>query len=116
MTFRTAALAATAAALTLAGTTAALTAQAQTPATPDSQWRASSTTLATLLQDGYRIVAVVNDARGNAGPADTIFVQRDQSAFKCVDPLQPDARTKPAAPSCYELMPPSGAAPASEPK
>ncbi|OLL29788.1 hypothetical protein BTH42_20310 [Burkholderia sp. SRS-W-2-2016] len=114
MTFRTAAFAATAAAITLAGTTA-LTAQAQTPTTSNDQWRAASTTLATLLQDGYKIVAVVNNgAHGNAAPADTIFVQRDQSAFKCIDPQQPDPKAK--APACYELVPPGGAAPASESK
>ncbi|NML33577.1 hypothetical protein [Paraburkholderia antibiotica] len=116
MTFRTVALAAITAALTLAGTAAALTAQAQTP--PNDQWRTSTTTLATLLQDGYKIVAVVNDTRGSAVPADTIFVQRDQSAFKCIDPQQqPDGKTKPsAAPACYELVPPSSAAAASESK
>jgi hypothetical protein len=113
MTFRTVALAASTAALTLAGTTAALTAhaQAQNPNTSDSQWRASSTMLATLLQDGYKIVAVVNN-----GPAETIFVQRDQSAFKCIDPQQPDAKAKSSAAGCYELVPPSSAAPASESK
>jgi hypothetical protein len=112
MTFRTVALAATTAALTLAGMAAALGAQAQTPGTSDSQWRASSTMLATLLQDGYKIVAVVNN-----GPADTIFVQRDQSAFKCIDPQQADAKAKPSAASgCYELVPPSGGAPASDSK
>ncbi|RZF29990.1 hypothetical protein EVC45_10375 [Paraburkholderia sp. UYCP14C] len=108
MTFRTVALAATTAALT----TAALTAHAQTPTPSDSQWRASSTMLATLLQDGYKIVAVVNN-----GPADTIFVQRDQSAFKCIDPQQADGKAKTSvAPGCYELVPPSGTAPASESK
>src|SRR5579871_2818008 len=81
MTFRTATLA-TAASLALVCATVTFAAQAQTSAAPDSQWRASPTTLATLLQDGYKIVAVVNGVRGNAGPADTIFVQRDQSAFK----------------------------------
>ncbi|EEA01259.1 conserved hypothetical protein [Burkholderia sp. H160] len=112
MTFRTVALAATTAALTLAGTTATLTAQAQTPTPSNSQWRASSTMLATLLQDGYKIVAVVN-----TGPTDTIFVQRDQSAFKCIDPQQPDAKAKTSTASgCYELVPPSGPAAASEPK
>ncbi|APA86691.1 hypothetical protein BJG93_15780 [Paraburkholderia sprentiae WSM5005] len=111
MTFRTVALAATSAALALAGTTATRTAHAQAPTPSDSQWRASSTMLATLLQDGYRIVAVVNN-----GPADTIFVQRDQSAFKCIDP-QPDTKAKTsAAPGCYELVPPTSAAPASESK
>ncbi|MCC8394057.1 hypothetical protein LJ656_15780 [Paraburkholderia sp. MMS20-SJTR3] len=115
MTFRPAALAITAAALALAGTTAAFTAQAQSPTTSDSQWRTASTTLATLLQNGYKIVAVVNGApHGNAAAADTIFVQRDQSAFKCIDPQQPDPKAKP--PVCYELVPPSGAAPASESK
>lgn len=114
MTFRTAALATAAASLTVLGATCSLTAQAQTP--PDSQWRASPMTLSTLLQNGYKIVAVVNGAQSNAGPADTIFVQRDQSAFKCIDPQQPDARTKTAiaAPTCLELVPPSGSAPATD--
>ncbi len=112
MTFRTAALAAATASLAFAGAASALTAQAQTSL--DSQWRASATTLATLLQNGYKIVAVVNGAHGNGGTADTIFVQRDQSAFKCIDPQQPDAKTKP--PACFELAPPSGPAAASEAK
>jgi len=116
MTFRTTALTVAAASLAFAGALSTPTAQAQT--SPDSQWRASSTTLATLLQNGYKIVAVVNDAHGSAGPADTIFVQRDQSAFKCIDTQQPDAKTKsPAAPpACFELAPPSGPAAASEAK
>lgn len=116
MTFRTAALAVVAAAITLLAAASPLSANAQTP--PDSQWRTSALTLSTLLQDGYKIVAVVNGAHGNAGSADTIFVQRDQSAFKCVDPQQPDAKSKtPAAPAaCFELVQPSGAAAASEAK
>ena len=88
MTFRTAALAVATASIAFLGAHCRVTAQAQTP--PDSQWRTSPTTLSTLLQDGYKIVAVVNGAHGSAGPADTIFVQRDQSAFKCIDPQQPD--------------------------
>lgn len=114
MTFRTAALAAATTSIALLGAASAFTADAQTP--PDSQWRTSSTTLSTLLQNGYKIVAVVNGARGNAGPADTIFVQRDQSAFKCIDPEQPDARTKTsiAPPACFELVPLSGTAPSTE--
>ncbi|EIF29760.1 hypothetical protein BCh11DRAFT_05217 [Burkholderia sp. Ch1-1] len=110
MTFRTAMLAVAAVSITFLGGTAASAAQAQTPS--DSQWRTSATTLSTLLQDGYKIVAVVNGAHGNAGPAETIFVQRDQSAFKCIDPQQPDAKTKTsvAPPACFELVPPSGAA------
>jgi hypothetical protein len=116
MTFRTAALAAATASLALLGAASTLSAQAQTA--PDSQWRTSPITLSTLLQDGYKIVAVVNGAHGTAGPADTIFVQRDQSAFKCIDPQQPDARTKAslAPPACFELVPPSGGAPAAESK
>jgi hypothetical protein len=116
MTFRTAALAAATASIALAGSACALTAHAQTPS--DSQWRPSSMTLPTLLQNGYRIVAVVNGAQGAAGPADTIFVQRDQSAFKCIDSQQPDAKAKPSStpPGCFELVPPSGAAAASEAK
>ncbi|RDK04650.1 hypothetical protein [Paraburkholderia lacunae] len=73
----------------------------------DGQWRASPLALSTLLQDGYKIVAVINGAHGSAGMADTIFVQRDQSAFKCIDPSPPDAKTKAA---CFELVQPSGAA------
>jgi len=107
--------AATVVSVALLGAAATLSAAAQTTASSDSQWRASPTTLATLLQDGYRIVAVVNGVRGNAGPADTIFVQRDQSAYKCIDPQQADAKTK-AAPACYELAPPSGGAATSESK
>ena len=97
------------------GATFAFDASAQ-PA-PDSQWRATPTTLSTLLQDGYKIVAVVNDARGSVGPADTIFVQRDQSAFKCIDPqTDPKTKTQIAAPACFELVPPSGPAAASDAK
>lgn len=107
MTSRIAALAAS---IALLASTAAFAAQAQTPS--DSQWRTSATTLSTLLQDGYKIVAVVNGAHGNGASADTIFVQRDQSAFKCIDPQQPDmgTRTSVARPACFELVPPSGVA------
>jgi hypothetical protein len=116
MTFRTATLAVATASIALLSGAAAFAAQAQT--SPDSQWRASATTLSTLLQDGYKIVAVVNGAHGSAGPADTIFVQRDQSAFKCIDPQQPDAKTRTsvAPPACFELVPPSGASGTSESK
>lgn len=108
MTFRFAALAAATASLTIVGAASALTVHAQTP--PDGQWRATPTTLFTLLQNGYKIVAVVNGARGNASSADTIFVQRDQSAFKCIDPQQPDAKSKSATlpPACFELAQPPG--------
>ncbi|MGF6773088.1 hypothetical protein P3T18_005593 [Paraburkholderia sp. GAS199] len=105
MTFRTTLLAASAF-VALFGAAHASIADAQTP--PDSQWRTSPLTLSNLLQDGYKIAAVVNGARGNAGVADTIFVQRDQSAFKCIDPQQSDAKTKAA---CFELVQPSGPAP-----
>ncbi|NPT53379.1 hypothetical protein [Paraburkholderia elongata] len=109
MTFRTAALAVATASVALVTAASSLCANAQTP--PDSQWRASPITLPTLLQDGYKIVAVVNGARVNAGSADTIFVQRDQSAFKCIDPSPADAKARAA---CFELVQPSGAAPESK--
>ncbi|WP_341314359.1 hypothetical protein WN982_03240 [Paraburkholderia sp. IMGN_8] len=102
MTFRTTAATASAVILFAASS---LTAHAETA--PDGQWRANPITLSTLLQDGYKIVAVVNGAHFSAGSADTIFVQRDQSAFKCIDPSQSDAKTKAA---CFELVQPSGAA------
>jgi hypothetical protein len=104
MTSRTAALAAATVSIALLGA-------AHAQSAPDSQWRSSPLTLSTLLQDGYKIVAVVNETHG-AVPADTIFVQRDQSAFKCIDPQQTDAkaRTTVGSPACYELVPPSGAA------
>ena len=116
MPFRTAALTAAALSITLLGATSALNVHAQSA--PDSQWRSTPLTLSTLLQDGYKIVAVVNNAPGSAGPGDTIFVQRDQSAFKCIDPQQPDskARTTVVSPACYELVPPSGAAPGTDSK
>lgn len=120
-TFRTAALAVVIASTALLAAASPVIANAQTPT--DSQWRASPLTLSTLLQDGYKIVAVVNGAHANGGPAnggpaDTIFVQRDQSAFKCIDPQQPDAKSKtPAAPpACVELVQPSGAPAVSEAK
>ena len=115
MAFRTAARTVAATAALLAAV-APLAANAQTP--PSSQWRASPITLSSLLQDGYKIVAVVNGAHINGGSADTIFVQRDQSAFKCVDPQQPDAKSKTPAtpPACFELVPPSGASAGSEAK
>jgi hypothetical protein len=115
MTFRFAASAAATISVAIATTCLAPPAHAQTP--PDSQWRATSTTLSTLLQDGFKIVAVVNDNGGNAGPADTIFVQRDQSAFKCIDP-QTDlkAKTRTAPPACFELVPPSGPVPGPDAK
>ncbi|ASL44662.1 hypothetical protein bAD24_I14350 [Burkholderia sp. AD24] len=107
-----------AAAVVLVAAASALAAQAQAQTPPDSQWRTTPTTLSTLLQDGYKIVAVVNSTRGSAGSADTIFVQRDQSAFKCIDPQQPDAKTRTplTPPACFELVPPAGAAPTSESK
>jgi len=110
MTFRTATFAVVTASLAFLGGAAASAVQAQTP--PDSQWRTSSATLSTLLQNGYKIVAVVNGAQGSAGPADTVFVQRDQSAFKCFDPQQSDAKTRASVtpPACFELVPPSGSA------
>jgi hypothetical protein len=112
MTFRTAARAAATVSIALLCAASPLCVQAQTPT--DNQWRASQTTLSTLLQNGYKIVAVVNTPRGDGGPADTIFVQRDQSAFKCIDPQGPDAGKK--AQGCYELAPPTGAATGSEAK
>lgn len=119
MTYRTAtSTVVTASLLTALTAVSSLNAQAQTPP-PDSQWRATQTTLSTLLQDGYKIVAVVNSAHGSASSADTIFVQRDQSAFKCIDPQQQaEAKTKTAAtpPVCYELVPPVGAPVNAEPK
>ncbi|CAB3648696.1 hypothetical protein [Paraburkholderia rhynchosiae] len=116
MTFRTAARAVATASIALLGAASALAVQAQAPT--DNQWRVSQTTLSTLLQNGYKIVAVVNTPRGDGGPADTIFVQRDQSAFKCVDPQASDAGKDVGrkAPGCYELAPPSGAATGSEAK
>ncbi|RKE34392.1 hypothetical protein B0G76_0395 [Paraburkholderia sp. BL23I1N1] len=121
MTFRTAALAVATASTALFAAASPLFANAQanaqtntqanTQTPPDNQWRASPITLSTLLQDGYKIVAVINGARGSVGTTDTIFVQRDQSAFKCIDPAQPDAKSKAA---CFELVQPSGAAPESK--
>ncbi|CAH2926964.1 MAG: FIG00463515: hypothetical protein [uncultured Paraburkholderia sp.] len=112
MTFRTAARTVAIASVALLGAASVTATQAQTPT--DNQWRASQSTLSTLLQNGYKIVAVVNTARRDGAPADTIFVQRDQSAFKCIDPQGPEPGKK--APACYELAPPSGATTGSEAK
>ncbi|HEX7932415.1 MAG TPA: hypothetical protein VF573_04940 [Paraburkholderia sp.] len=110
MTFRIAARAVAIVSIALFGAASAPALHAQT--STDNQWRASQSTLSTLLQNGYKIVAVVNTPHGDSGPADTIFVQRDQSAFKCIDPQTPDAGKK--APGCYELAPSTGPAAASE--
>jgi hypothetical protein len=117
MTFRTAALAVAITSLALLGATSTCT-TAQAQAAPDSQWRTTQLTLATLLQDGYKIVAVVNEPHSTSGPADTIFVQRDQSAFKCIDPQQSDTKAKAtvAPPACFELVPPSGSGAATDTK
>lgn len=104
MTFRTTLLTAS---FAFAATAVSSGVTAQT--LPESQWRASPLALSNLLQDGYKIAAVVSGPRGNAGQADTIFVQRDQSAFKCIDPQQADARIKAV---CFELVQPSAPAPA----
>lgn len=113
MTFRFArlvAVAATGAALASSVTTA----HAQpAPATPyqTGQWHLSALTLSTLLQNGYKIVAAVNDPR-SAAQASTLYLQRDQSAFKCIDPQSPadaKAKTPAAAPACLELVQPATA-------
>ena len=74
----------------------------------DSQWQANPTTLATLLQDGYRIVSVIGEPHGKAGSAETFYLQRDQSAFKCVEQhaFEPKPRTPTALFGCFELVQP----------
>ena len=63
--------------------------------------RLSRSRCPTCCRTATRSPAVVSGARGNSGPVDTIFVQRDQSAFKCIDPQLSDAKIKAV---CFELV------------
>ncbi|CAG4888732.1 hypothetical protein [Paraburkholderia gardini] len=75
---------------------------------PESQWQPSQATLFTLVQDGYRIVSVIDERRGEANSTQTFYLQREQGAFKCIEQHQIDQKTRmPAAQfACFELAQP----------
>jgi hypothetical protein len=75
---------------------------------PESQWQPSQATLFTLVQDGYRIVSVIEDRRGEANSTQTFYLQREQGAFKCIErhQIEPKAHTPEAQFACFELAQP----------
>ncbi len=75
---------------------------------PESQWQPSQATLFTLVQDGYRIVSVIDERRGDANSTQTFYLQREQGAFKCIEQHQIEQRTHmPEAQfACFELAQP----------
>ncbi|MDE1182006.1 hypothetical protein [Paraburkholderia sp.] len=85
-------------------------ARAQTA--PDLQWKTvPSMTLATLVQSGYRIVAVTKmpSAAGSKSKAVTEYVlQKEASAFTCVEDGQPARASDDGASQfrCDELVQP----------
>lgn len=90
---------------------AAVTLNVHAQEAPDSEWQANPVTLATLLQDGYRIVSVIEAPRADAGSLAAFYLQRDQNAFKCLEQRQPEPQTKTPGThfSCFELVQPHAA-------
>lgn len=80
-------------------------------AAPDAQWKDQSTTLATLVQSGYRLVAVDHAPSPNTpGVLTTVYyVQKDTSMAACSEAHRVvDAKkgTKTAEFTCSELVQP----------
>lgn len=75
---------------------------------PESQWQASQATLFTLVQDGYRIVSVIEERRGEANSTQTFYLQREQGAFKCIEQhqIEPKTHASEAQFACFELAQP----------
>jgi hypothetical protein len=74
---------------------------------PSAQWKASSLSLFELVQAGYNIVAVTNDASSGQ----MFFVQKNGSAYKCTEIHVDDFNSKKFATSirCWELVKPYAA-------
>jgi hypothetical protein len=80
-------------------------------AAPDLQWKDASTTFATLIQSGYRLVAVDHaPSTGSASQLMTVYyLQKEASVFACNEARRvPDAKTGPATGefTCSELVQP----------
>jgi hypothetical protein len=75
---------------------------------PESQWQPSQATLFTLVQDGYRIVSVIDERHGEANSTQTFYLQREQGAFKCIEQhqIEQKTRTPEAQFACFELAQP----------
>jgi hypothetical protein len=86
--------------------TALLSAHAK--AEPSDQWRPSETTLATLVQSGYRIVAVTASAATTDMGTNAYYLQRDASVFRCFERRagRSSERSAFASLSCEELVQP----------
>jgi hypothetical protein len=80
----------------LAGLAVACAAHAE----PDTQWKPATTTFATLVQSGYRIVAVTDHI---------YYLQRDASVMSCPEPRGARSAATPGGGSpfgCHELVEP----------
>jgi len=76
---------------------------------PNSQWRATETTLFDLIQNGYGIVGVTSAAARSSGlPEDTYTLQKTNSVYRCVEIRAaefPATRSTPPL-RCAELVKP----------
>jgi hypothetical protein len=92
----------------------ALTARAAPPDDFAGQWQDTDKTLATLVQEGYRIVAVTSGgAAGKAASSRTeYFLQRDRSAYRCseTEAMGPGAAAGKWTVRCLELVQPASGA------
>lgn len=86
--------------------TAALSAQAVEA--PESQWQRVGLSLVDLVGRGYGITAVTNDSSPNGVSTETFFLQKGESAFKCIEVHAYDSKTKKSAAlfDCFELVTP----------
>jgi hypothetical protein len=80
-------------------------------AAPDMQWKETSTTFATLIQSGYKLVAVDHAASsGSPSQLTTVYyLQKDASVFACHETHHVvDAKTGSASGEfpCSELVQP----------
>lgn len=86
--------------------TAALSAQAVEA--PDSQWQRVGLSLSELVARGYGIAAVTNDSTPIGVATETFFLQRGESAYKCIEVHAYDSKAKKSAVlfDCFELVTP----------
>jgi hypothetical protein len=80
-------------------------------AAPNQQWKDDSTTFATLVQSGYRLVTVDHAPSADSPSLQTTvyYLQKDSSVFTCLEAHRAvDAKTGSAAGefSCAELVQP----------
>ncbi|GAB7547454.1 MULTISPECIES: hypothetical protein [unclassified Cupriavidus] len=86
--------------------TVALSAQAVQA--PDSQWQRVGLSLSELVGRGYGIAAVTSDSSPNGVSTETFYLQRGESAYKCIEVHAIDFKAKKSAAlfDCFELVTP----------